>query len=804
VLARLCVICVLTGFATRLPGAPIERFDYRFERAGSGAANLAPTTRIAVFLATHGDEAAVRADLGAAGVDGSGVELSMLAGVLLVSTADLNDTDTRAVYDKLLANASVEYVAPVYAAPNGTAFAVAPSLSVIGGASRGAEVAGDAGGELRETETLRLDERNGLNVLALRQAIAARRDVAATDLNWLQVSARRHRFVVPEDSVSATRYADGRAVRLSGETVWRSMCGSPSNTMPIEQLRHEAEVHAAAAQQALREGAAGGVAAAVPGVDINFAIASAVPDGALDAIAAVEAYLESQFDDPIVVTITLRFATLDPGVLGATGSSYVLDSYADVRDALQADMDFDDSIQNYLPAGNSIPVRYDGNSETVTQESRVYVTRANYNAAVGAVGGSAASMTFNTNFAWDFTPPFITSGQYDFQSVLAHEVGHALGFTSGADFRTSDLEMLDLYRFQRSDGTGTDHNPDTLEEFQTEPRMVDQNAPGVVDDVNSDLISVEYQMSDGQPRQASHFHDQTPPIGIMDPTMSSGQTFYPDFLRQADDDMFDAIGWDFPSVNVCYLDAPTGVIGESSKNRYIAFDPPNAGTSVAVKVTLVALLAPDGGALPGSPDYSAFVGQTRWLDTPMAYLDSPSQGTTFLGAGLSCDPVCVDLDNIDAIQLYGGEILPDSIYELRAARCTCNLADETVYSDPLMVVTGHWGDVALPFFSALNPSQPDFNDIAAIVDKFVDGAASLTKPNIQLQPNLVDPGASVSFKDIAVGVEAFVSGIYPHEGPCTCPSAVTCGATACTNDTTCGGGYCIEGFCTDACGRCAP
>jgi hypothetical protein len=273
-----------------------------------------------------------------------------------------------------------------------------------------------------------------------------------------------------------------------------------------------------------------------------------MPAGALAALAEVEYFYESQFTDPITVTINIAFAALGPGILGGTSSNYMTVTWPNARDALMNGMDGNDTIQDFIPPGATIPVRYDGNAATVTNETRVFVTFANYRATVGTVSGTVASMTFNNQFAWDYDPPVITGGTYDFQSVIVHEVGHALGFVSGSDFRTNDMEMLDVYRFQRSDGTG-DFNPDDAVEFTSTARLVDLNAPGTNDDSNSDLITVEYQMADGNPNQASHFHEQNPSIGIMDPTFASGQTFYPNFLRSPDLNMFDAIGWDFPHPN---------------------------------------------------------------------------------------------------------------------------------------------------------------------------------------------------------------------------------------------------------------
>jgi hypothetical protein len=51
-------------------------------------------------------------------------------------------------------------------------------------------------------------------------------------------------------------------------------------------------------------------------------------------------------------------------------------------------------------------------------------------------------------------------------------------------------------------------------------------------------------MSDGEPYQASHF-SQNNVDAIMQPAIGSGETFYPNFYRAPDRNMFDAIGWDY-------------------------------------------------------------------------------------------------------------------------------------------------------------------------------------------------------------------------------------------------------------------
>lgn len=275
--------------------------------------------------------------------------------------------------------------------------------------------------------------------------------------------------------------------------------------------------------------------------NLVYVVSGSVPAGATAAIAAAEAYIESFFSDPMTITINCSFQPLGPGVLGGTSSSYGFVDYPTTRAQLVGDMDASDTLQAFLPTTSTCPVRYTSGS-SVTNENRVFVTFANWKAMDGAVSGADANMTFSSTFAFDFDPSNgITAGAYSFEDVIIHETGHAMGFTSGGDFRTRDMECLDLFRFQRTDGTG-DFNPDTTAEFQTRARLVAFNAPN--DDHDSDLISAEFRMSDGSPYQMSHFREQAANIGLMDPALAPGQTFYPAFYSTADLAMFDVIGYD--------------------------------------------------------------------------------------------------------------------------------------------------------------------------------------------------------------------------------------------------------------------
>jgi hypothetical protein len=283
-----------------------------------------------------------------------------------------------------------------------------------------------------------------------------------------------------------------------------------------------------------------------------------VPAEALPALESVAVYIEHLFTDTATITINMSFASLGPGILGMAQRFYAGNpSYTITRSSLVADMDGDDSIQTWLPTGSTFPVRYTYASPTVTNEDRVYFVVAPYNAVIGYYSGVASNITYSTNITWDYDPRDGVTG-YCFQSVVAHEIGHVLGFTSKAS-EYGDCDVLDLYRFQRSDSAGN-YNPDTWYDFQNTARMVD-DSPGN-DDVNSDMIEVEYRMSDGSPYQTSHF-SQGFVQAIMQPAMSSNQTYYPNFYRVPDRNMFDAIGWDY--ILNYYL--TINIVGEGSVSR---------------------------------------------------------------------------------------------------------------------------------------------------------------------------------------------------------------------------------------------
>jgi hypothetical protein len=166
------------------------------------------------------------------------------------------------------------------------------------------------------------------------------------------------------------------------------------------------------------------------------------------------------------------------------------------------------------------------------------------------VGANAATedaaITFSNLFSWDFDPSDgIDTGFYDFIGVAIHELGHAMGFTSGVDIldingtaRFSDEQfapfatLLDFTRCTAaSDGAGADM--DWTVGSAAKDFAIDGDCNALVNNAWSTGVNF------GDGRQASHWKDNLG-IGIMDPTLSSGNVAV---VTARDIQALDVIGW---------------------------------------------------------------------------------------------------------------------------------------------------------------------------------------------------------------------------------------------------------------------
>jgi hypothetical protein len=279
-------------------------------------------------------------------------------------------------------------------------------------------------------------------------------------------------------------------------------------------------------------------------ISLNPGAALSANPAALGAFRRAAATWETLFSDPIVVTVTADLGTFaNEHTIGSASTNLVLRAHDQVRGNMAADAAGSSTlgIAEALPTyGQFIPTMPAGFSYS----GQIVLTRANAKALGLSVSnpltGTDATITFNSAFSFDYDrSDGVTSGQMDFETVAAHEIGHSLGFISwvdgirGASPGAFPVSPLDLFRFH------TGAAPSTLAAFTSAPRELTPGQSAVF----SDSI-FQWSMSNGIDRQASHWLDtpnQSVYIGLMDPVL--GYAMY-ETPTQADLRAFDLIGYD--------------------------------------------------------------------------------------------------------------------------------------------------------------------------------------------------------------------------------------------------------------------
>ncbi|MBC8101469.1 MAG: hypothetical protein H7Z41_02625 [Cytophagales bacterium] len=292
------------------------------------------------------------------------------------------------------------------------------------------------------------------------------------------------------------------------------------------------------------------------GITINPGSALAANTAALAAFNRGAAQWGSRIFDPITININANLGTFaNNNIIGSTGSVLLQSTFDDIRGAVVDDAadEADDAIVAALPTA--------AQASFITPTgfgiaNAIVLTKANAK-ALGfegldtVFGATDATITFNSAFSFDYdSSDGIGAGLVDFETVAAHEIGHALGFVSIVDSvdallsqgRTQNLAIrtLDLFRFQNN-VAGAD--PSTVEEFTSFPRFLLTGGDAITDELTG-----EYRMStavaNGDGRQASHWKDDSLTgltIGIMDPTLAN-QTITP--VGDRDFRALDLIGYD--------------------------------------------------------------------------------------------------------------------------------------------------------------------------------------------------------------------------------------------------------------------
>lgn len=302
----------------------------------------------------------------------------------------------------------------------------------------------------------------------------------------------------------------------------------------------------------------------VQAVTFNFTPIGGPPANVIQGFNDAAARWAAILTDSVTVNYDIAFSTLGPGILGGASSDRQTFTYSAVRTALLSDITSasDTNTTGKLQAGPALSLLINRTSNSPfgagsatpyldndgdANNTTIRMTRSN-GKSLGLIGAADAArdadITFSDAFTWDFDPTDgITPGAYDFVGVATHEIGHALGFTSGVDILDGNapgfpddaytwVSTKDLFRFSTvslAQGVGVpDWTANTTDKYFS------------VDGGTTKTVSFATGKNFGDGQQASHFKDGLG-IGIMDPTAAAGELLA---ISSFDQLVLDVIGWD--------------------------------------------------------------------------------------------------------------------------------------------------------------------------------------------------------------------------------------------------------------------
>lgn len=294
-------------------------------------------------------------------------------------------------------------------------------------------------------------------------------------------------------------------------------------------------------------------------------VISVAPDAGLAANPAALAAFNrageawsSRFSNPITINIAAGLTGgFAPNHIGHASSVKAQANYNFFRDKIVAAAanEPDDVIVAALPTLAQFTASM---PPGIVFNNKFSATKANFKALGymdlidldAQLGWADATLTFNNAYAFDYdNSDGVSPGTIDFQTVVEHEIGHALGFISavdGVDFMKDGglvgqtlITPLDLFRF-RNGVAGQD--PTTLAEFTSFPRYLDTGGAAIFDDLLTETGLGTGQLT-GDGDEASHWKNDDLTgqlLGVMDGSIYGGE-IHP--ITAADIRALDLIGY---------------------------------------------------------------------------------------------------------------------------------------------------------------------------------------------------------------------------------------------------------------------
>ncbi|MRW90351.1 hypothetical protein GJ699_10170 [Duganella sp. FT80W] len=267
--------------------------------------------------------------------------------------------------------------------------------------------------------------------------------------------------------------------------------------------------------------------------------------------------------DNVTVYLDIGFNNLGQNILGSTSSSYVSTSYSSVHSALIGDATsaLDNTALAHMQSGPALSfmaTQGDGSSRFDNDGSanNLYLGLTSANAkAMGFIVPTStaqpdASIVFANAYAGNFsysrtggTPP----NKIDFITVAEHEIGHALGFTSGVD----DIDFCMAPRNGSVCGISNSASRFENDWWYQPLDLFRYSAPGVadvrvggapyfsVDGGVTNIADFSTGTEHGDGWQASHFTPDQ--LNLMRPYVDFGENYD---ASNRDLAAMDAIGWD--------------------------------------------------------------------------------------------------------------------------------------------------------------------------------------------------------------------------------------------------------------------